>query len=184
MRRQHCALILAVAFAAASAAPAYAWPYEVAAKWIEHRSSLSKELRPLADIRFDYASYVPGMGVLVNGKVILRIDDEGKPHVMLGTDEPAPKMRGTPTAVTWAPKAGLMMVVGSGWTTKYEEKRGWLRRIHIVFHDFLLQKRDKWRVAPMPKVPGASGASGEWTMWWLVPARDGGVFALVHDAGP
>lgn len=182
LRRIVGQLALSAGLVAGMAASAGAWPYEIPAKWVGHGGPLGDAIRPMVNMTLDDVDYVSGKGIMINGTAILRIDDEGKPYVTLGTRDPAPNVRGAPMAVTWAPKAGLVMVVGCGAAFRPEKQGEKVVRIHRVGCDQVLQRREgKWRVAPLPDVPSAPR---EWTMWRLLPARDGGVYGIVTNRGP
>ncbi len=186
-------LLLALGLSVGTAGNAQAWPYEIPAKWVGHSGWMNSGIRPMVNMVLGDVDYVPGKGILINGTAILRIDDDGNPHVTLGTLKPAPGVFGVPAAVTWAPKTGFLMV-SSEFGFRHEAEGGGevefrldgthdrVARVHFISYKHLLQKRDdRWRIAPLPEVPGAPN---EWSLWRLMPARDGGVYALVTNRTP
>ncbi|RMD82716.1 MAG: hypothetical protein D6815_08520 [Candidatus Dadabacteria bacterium] len=167
----------------AASTGAWAWPYEIPAKWIGHTGFFHSGIRPAVNMILSTVSYVPGKGVLVAGTAILRIDDEGKPHVMLGTLRPAPGVYETPSEVTYTPRVGLLIAYDHSGFAPVEDEEGRIVRYRFLSYKHILrQYQDRWSLVDPPKVPDVSG--DDWTIEAMMPARDGGVYVFGTNRGP
>jgi hypothetical protein len=151
-------------------------PYEIPARWVEDEDG-EEVLSPIGvDFSFTHIEHVPELGIVAYGdRLMLRVDDEERPHVTLGIAKRrfSDDSRSYTSIVPLTDGTRLLSV---GHVTS--EKARFLREARIERADVVERKREAFPF-PSPSEPGAT--------WWsigLFAGHDLKVLALAARSPP